>query len=87
VNDVLVRLDLHASDAMFPAAEWLGDADAIHAGAGYNTFWETCWLGDRDRTTFTAFARVNDDQHARLAAPRHEMKANGADTLAAMITS
>lgn len=83
--ETLIELDLHASDALFPVAAWLGDCDAIHASAGYNTFWEAHWLGYADRTAFVPFARRNDDPFARTKARGHVMRANGADTLARMI--
>jgi hypothetical protein len=82
-GEVLARFDLHAADALFPIAEWLGDCDAVHCGAGYNSFWEAQWLGYANRTTFTGFLRSNDDQHWRMAkGARHVMRSNGADTLA-----
>jgi len=87
-DEALVVLDLHAADALVPAAEWLADADVLHAAAGYNTFWEACWLGHFTRTHFTAFARPNDRQSERLglALSQRTMRENGADALAAMLT-
>jgi hypothetical protein len=85
-SDALLSLDLHATDALFPVAAWLGDCDALHAAAGYNTFWEAHWLGYADRTTFVPFARRNDDPHRRMQSRGHVMRANGADTIAAMIS-
>lgn len=84
-DESLVELDLHASDALFPIAAWLGDCDALHAAAGYNTFWEAHWLGYAERTTFVPFARRNDDPFARIRATGHVMRANGADTIASRI--
>jgi hypothetical protein len=82
----VVRCDLFDDDALFPLAEWLGDADRIIAGAGYNSFWEARWLDRADRTTFTPFARVIDDQRWRVATcSAYRMQANGADTLAGWI--
>lgn len=81
----LILLDLQAGDDFFPAAEWLRDADVVHAAAGYNTFWEAQWLGWGGRTRFTAFKRSIDRQPERVAATAHHMKENGADMLAAMI--
>ncbi len=76
-------LDLYDADALFPAAEWLGGADAIACGAGYNSFWEARWLGYADRTTFRAFARPIDDQEKRVrTCGGHVMRDNGADLLA-----
>lgn len=80
--------DLRAEGALFPLARWLGGADGIRAGAGYNTFWESRWLGYFDRMHFTPFARRIDDQAWRVrecaAVPVRE---NGADTLASWIRS
>lgn len=78
--------DLHADDALFPIAEWLGDADLILSGAGYNAFWEAQWLGYAPRSRFRAFARKMDDQGWRLEhCAGHVMRENGADALARMI--
>jgi hypothetical protein len=78
--------NLFDTDALFPVAEWLPGADAVIAGAGYNTFWEAHWLGYAGRTSFTAFRRKMDDQEWRLdnclGMPMHE---NGADVLARWI--
>ena len=85
-DETLVTLDLHATDALFPVAAWLGDCDAIHVSAGYNAFWDAHWLGYWERTTFVSIARRNDDTFSRVKARGHVMKANGADTLARMIS-
>lgn len=82
-GDGVVRCDLFAPEALFPLAEWLGDADWILAGAGYNSFWEAVWLGRAQRTAFTPFPRAIDDQGWRLATCRaYRMRENGADVLA-----
>lgn len=78
--------DLFDAEALFPIAEWLGDADLVLSGAGYNSYWEARWLGYEPRTRFKAFPRKMDDQGWRLAScgavrPRE----NGADTLARAI--
>jgi hypothetical protein len=79
----VVRCDLFDDAALFPLAEWLRDADAVVAGGGYNTFWESRWLGWRDHTTFVPFARQIDDQRWRVTACADvPMTANGADVLA-----
>ncbi|MGO8996917.1 MAG: hypothetical protein ACLQVI_26685 [Polyangiaceae bacterium] len=79
-------LDLFGDDALFPAAEWLGGADTIACGAGYNSFWEARWLGYFGRTTFTPFERGIDDQAWRIrACSEHFMRENGADVLARAI--
>jgi len=75
--------DLRDESALFPLARWLGGADEIVCGAGYNAFWEARWLGYFSKTRFTAFARRIDDQKWRLrACAQVQMRANGADTLA-----
>jgi hypothetical protein len=82
------RFDLFAESALFPLAEWLDDADEIHCGAGYNSFWETIWLGRAARTHFVPFARTIDDQAWRIArGSSHVMKENGADRLARQIVA
>ena len=81
-----LTLDLFQKDAIFPVAEWLGDARRIVCGAGYNTFWETHWLGRESKTEFHAFPRRIDDQALRLSAFRGlRPAANGADVLAGHI--
>lgn len=85
-TDRPVLLDLFEEDGLFPAAEWLGGADRIVSGVGYNSFWEAHWLGYADRATFLPFRRAIDDQAFRLrelggVRPRE----NGADTLARWI--
>lgn len=82
----VVRCDLFDDAALFPLAEWLGDADRVVAGAGYNSYWEARWLGWSDRTTFTPFNRAIDDQRWRIATcGGYRMQANGADTLASWV--
>jgi len=82
-GDLVVTFDLHEASALFPIAEWLGDADELHCAAGYNAYWEARWLGYAARTTFSALPRRNDDQAWRIAkCRRYAMRANGADTLA-----
>jgi hypothetical protein len=79
-------LDLFDDAALFPAAEWLGGADRIASGAGYNSYWEARWLGYADRTTFLPFPRPIDDQAWRVrACEGHTMQDNGADVLARAI--
>jgi hypothetical protein len=82
----VVHFDLTDAASPFPLAEWLGGADVIMTGAGYNTFWESRWLGFHDRCFFTAFPRPIDDQawRARQCAD-HTPTANGADTIAGWI--
>jgi hypothetical protein len=81
-----VVLDLFKPEALFPAAEWLGGADRIVAGAGYNAFWEAHWLGYAERTTWVPFRRPIDDQALRVELSRGTSpRENGADTLARWI--
>jgi hypothetical protein len=79
-------LDLFDPEAPFPAAEWLGGADRITAGAGYNAFWESRWLGYHERTEWMPFPRSIDDQALRLESGRATRpRENGADVLARWI--
>jgi hypothetical protein len=79
-------LDLFDPEAPFPAAEWLGGADRIVAGAGYNAFWESRWLGYHERTEWMPFPRSIDDQALRLELGRATRpRENGADVLARWI--
>lgn len=85
-DETVVRLDLFHEQALFPAAEWLGDADQIFCGAGYNAFWEARWLGYAARARFTPLPRRIDDQAWRVEnCAGYPMQANGADTLARSI--
>lgn len=84
-TDHTLELDLHAAGP-FPAAAWLGGADRIVAGAGYNTFWEAKWLGHGPRCTFLPFERTIDRQRLRVEVlGRHAPATNGANTLAGWI--
>lgn len=85
-GDAVVRCDLFEDAALFPLAEWLGDADRVIAAAGYNSYWEARWLGWSERTTFTPLSRVIDDQGWRVATcGTYRMQANGADTIAGWV--
>jgi hypothetical protein len=78
-EDVMV----HDGGAFFPLADWLRDADAIVAGAGYNAYWESRWLELDARSTFVPFRRIIDDQNWRLqSCGSHRPRQNGADVLA-----
>jgi len=82
-GEAVVTFDLRDPGAIFPLAEWIGDADELHSFAGYNAYWEARWLGHAGRTTFRAKLRRNDDQAWRVAkCDRYVMRANGADTIA-----
>jgi hypothetical protein len=81
-GEVTEGVHLHDAQGLFPLAEWLGDADAIACGAGYNAFWEARWLGHAARTTFVPFVRPIDDQAWRLRECwSHTPDDNGADVL------
>lgn len=70
-------------DGPFPLCEWLGDADALVSGAGYNAFWEAAWLGYAGRTRFVPFARDLDNQAWRVrTGSGYVPRDNGADVLA-----
>jgi hypothetical protein len=72
--------------ARFPACRWLPAADRIVCAAGYNSFWESKWLGYFAKCTFLPFTRSADDQAWRLhACSQVLMSANGADELASQI--
>jgi hypothetical protein len=67
----------------FPLCEWLGDADALVSGAGYNAFWEAAWLGYASRSRFVPFPRDLDDQAWRVRTCAGRVpRSNGADVLA-----
>jgi hypothetical protein len=80
-----VVLDLFQERALFPAAEWLGGADRIVSGAGYNAYWEARWLGYAGKTTFVSFTRAIDDQERRLTFGDYRPRQNGADVVAGWI--
>lgn len=80
-----VTLDLFQERALFPAAEWLGGADRIVAGAGFNAYWEARWLGYAGKTTFVPFLRSIDDQERRLTFGDYRPRQNGADVVAGWI--
>jgi len=83
---VVVTLNLHRDAWLFPAAPYLGGADRIITGAGYNAFWEARWLKYYDRCRCVPFARQIDNQFWRAKeAANLPIKHNGADTLVRMI--
>lgn len=80
---VIVHADLRTPGAPFPLAPFLGQADRIVGGVGYNLAWELAALGLLGRALLVPFARAIDDQAARarsLAA--HRFGEDGATTLA-----
>ena len=82
-----IVLSLHDAAALFPLAEWLGDADEISCFAGYNSYWEARWLGTWPRTRFSVLDRQRPEHEWRLrACGQVAMAANGADVIAKLIT-
>ena len=82
-GETVVTFDLRDPGAIFPLAEWIGDADEVCSFAGYNAYWEARWLGHAARTTFRTTQRRNDDQAWRIAkCGGFVMRENGADTIA-----
>ena len=82
----LGQFSWNRSTSVLPAAEWLGGADRVVCGGGYNAYWEARWLGYAERSTFVPFRRSIDDQASRLAMFRdHFPRENGADELARWI--
>lgn len=80
-------LSLFAEPRIFPAAEFLGGADRIVSGAGYNAVWEAKWLGYAGQTTWHTFPRRIDDQGRRVeVAAGFQMEENGADILGRWVT-
>ncbi|MFI5298349.1 MAG: hypothetical protein ACHREM_09645, partial [Polyangiales bacterium] len=80
---IAIAEDVHVHDGapLFPLGAWLGDADTIVSGAGYNAYWEARWLGHDARTTWLPRARPIDDQRRRIAiGAACSMRENGADT-------
>ena len=75
-------IHVHDGDAFSPLAAWLGDADVLHTGAGYNAYWEARWLGYDTKTAFVPFPRNIDDQSWRVrTCASFVPRENGADTL------
>ena len=82
-----VVLSLHDANALFPLAEWLGDADEVFTAAGYNSYWEARWMGTEPRTRFCVLDRQRPEQQWRLSTCAEEpMRENGADRLARMLS-
>ncbi len=81
-----IDADLHQEDAIFPLAPWLCGVDEVHSFAGYNSYWESRWMGYDNITQFHVVTRKIEDPGLRLAHGRDfVMKQNGADTLARQI--
>jgi len=79
-QDVTLR-SLADADAPFPVAPLLTRARSIVASAGYNAYWESVWLGYRDRVRWITAQR----ERANRVEIGGEMDENGADVLMRMI--
>ena len=75
--------DPEADDVPFPIAPLLTKARSVTAPAGYNAYFESVWLGYRDRVRWTSDRRY-PDRAARVALGG-DMTTNGADALMTMI--
>jgi hypothetical protein len=83
---VVIQTDLHAESAVFPMAPWLPAADQVFCFAGYNSYWESRWMGFAHKTRLRVAGRTIDDPLGRVRAGQsYEMRENGADVLARMI--
>jgi hypothetical protein len=83
---VIIQSDLHDEDAIFPLAVWLPVVDEIHCLAGYNSYWESRWMGYTDKTEFRVTKRKIDNPLGRISTGHsYEMRHNGADVLARSI--
>jgi hypothetical protein len=74
---------LRSPDAPFPIAPLLTRARSIVSPAGYNAYWESTWLGYRDRVRWLQEPHALD-RWARLQTGG-KVVANGADVLMTMI--
>jgi hypothetical protein len=83
---LVIRSDLHDEDAVFPLAVWLPAVDQVHCVAGYNSYWESRWMGYAHKTRLRVIARKIDDPLGRVEVGRsYKMRENGADILARSI--
>lgn len=82
-------IELTENAVPFPAAPWFGALagnDRLVAAPGYNTYWESHWLGFAERVTWVPIKRVFDDAVWRAQCPPPKTwNENGADTLARLI--
>jgi len=83
---VVIQADLHDEAATFPLAVWLPAVDRIFCMAGYNSYWESRWMGYAHKTRLRVAGRDIDDPLGRVKAGNgYEMHNNGADMLARSI--
>lgn len=82
----VMQSDLHSETAVFPLAAWLPAADQVYCFAGYNSYWESRWMGYAHKTRLRIIGRKIDDPLSRVNAGRsYKMRENGADVLARLI--
>ena len=74
---------LRDPSAPFPVAPLLTRARSIVQPAGYGAYWESVWLGYRDRVTWRNNPKIRDQ--AERVEIGGEMTENGADVLMEMI--
>lgn len=83
---LIIQSDLHDENAIFPLAVWLSAVDQVHCVAGYNSYWESRWMGYAHQTQLRVIGRKIDDPLGRVKAGRsYKMRENGADVLARSI--
>jgi len=83
---IVIQSDLHDENAIFPLAVWLPAVDQVHCVAGYNSYWESHWMGYAHKTRLRVIGRKIDDPLGRVEAGRsYQMRENGADILARSI--
>jgi hypothetical protein len=82
----VIQSDLHDEDAVFPLAVWLPAVDQIFCASGYNSYWESRWMGYAHKTRMRVIQRKIDDPLARVdTGHAYVMQENGADVLARTI--
>lgn len=69
---------------LFPAADCFAAVDLLACGAGYNSFWESTYLG-MDARYMPAKARFEDAWERIRRGTGYRFAENGADTLARML--
>jgi len=85
-NTLVIQSDLRDGNAVFPMAVWLPAVDQVHCAAGYNSYWESRWMGYEGKTRLRVIDRKIDDPQGRINAGReYKMRENGADVLARSI--
>lgn len=87
-NTIVIQSDLRDEQAVFPFAVWLPAVDLVYCAAGYNSYWESQWMGYAEKTQLRVIDRRIDDPQRRIDAGRdYVMRENGADVLARSIVN